>query len=114
MRSASFREGDSLRRTVGISDIVLGEIEVLHSRGRIRVGLEHPPLAASLRRVTIWPITTEICRQLPRLSDPADAIIAANSLAHDVPLVTRDARIRSSVLVRIVPPVTLMVDLDES
>jgi PIN domain nuclease of toxin-antitoxin system len=33
-------------------------------------------------------------------SDPADELIAATSLTHNVPLVTRDARIRSSKLIR--------------
>ena len=90
----------------GISDIVLWEIEMLHARGRIAFGLDHAPLAAALRRVQIWPITAEICRKLRSLdfhSDPADEIIAATSLAHDVPLVTRDARIRLSKLIRFCP-----------
>jgi PIN domain nuclease of toxin-antitoxin system len=90
----------------GISDIVLWEIEMLHVRARIAFGLDHPPLADALRRVQIWPITPEICRKLRVLdfhSDPADEIIAATSLAQDVPLVTRDARIRLSKLVRFCP-----------
>ncbi len=62
----------------GLSDIVLWEIEMLYARRRIGFGLDHPPLIETLRRVKI----------------------AATSLAHDVPLVTRDARIRSSKLVR--------------
>jgi PIN domain nuclease of toxin-antitoxin system len=87
----------------GISDIVLWEIEMLYGRGRIAFGLDHPPLAEALRRLKIWPITREICLQLRSLdfhSDPADEIIAATSLAYDVPLVTRDMRIRSSKLIR--------------
>lgn len=88
-----------------ISDIVLWETEMLYARGRIAFGLDHPPLMEALRRVKIWPITAEICLQLRTLdfhSDPADEIIAATSLAHDVPLITRDARIRSSKLLRFV------------
>jgi PIN domain nuclease of toxin-antitoxin system len=87
----------------GISDIVLWEIEMLYARRRIGFGLDHPPLIETLRRVKIWPITPDVCLKLRALdfhSDPADEIIAATSLAHDVPLVTRDARIRSSKLVR--------------
>jgi PIN domain nuclease of toxin-antitoxin system len=90
----------------GISDIVLWEIEMLHARGRIAFGLDHPPLAGALRRLRIWPITSGICLKLRSLdfhSDPADEIIAATSLAHDVPLVTRDVRIRQSKLVRFCP-----------
>jgi PIN domain nuclease of toxin-antitoxin system len=89
----------------GISDIVFWEIEMLHARGRIRFGLDHPPLIEVLRRVHIWPITPAICRKLRTLdfhSDPADEIIAATSLAYDVPLVTRDSKIRSSKLLRFV------------
>jgi PIN domain nuclease of toxin-antitoxin system len=41
-------------------------------------------------------------RTLDFRSDPADEIIAATSLAHNVPLVTRDARVRASKLVRFV------------
>ena len=86
-----------------ISDIVLWEIETLHSRRRIAYGLDYAPLTAALRCVTIWPITAEVClklRQLDFRSDPADEIIAATSLAHRIPIVTRDARIRSSKLLR--------------
>ena len=86
----------------GISDIVLWEIETLHRRRRIAYGLDHAPLAAAIRSLMIWPITPEVCLNLRRLdfhSDPADEIIAATSLAHNVPLVTRDVRIRKSKLV---------------
>jgi PIN domain nuclease of toxin-antitoxin system len=87
----------------GISDIVLWEIEMLHSRGRIGYGLDHAPLRETLRCVTIWPITAEVCLNLRSLdfhADPADEIIAATSIAHNVPLVTRDSRIRSSKLIQ--------------
>lgn len=87
----------------GISEIVLWEIEMLHSRRRIGVGLEDPRVLNTLRYTTIWPITPEVCLAMRRLdfhSDPADEIIAATSLAQNVPLVTRDAKIRVSKLVR--------------
>ena len=70
---------------------------------RIRYGLNHPPLAAALDRVHLWLISREACLNLRVLdfqSDPADEIIAATSLMHNVPLLTRDARIRTSRLVR--------------
>ena len=87
----------------GISAIVLWEIEKLYQKGRIRHGLDYAPLALALGRLEIWPITTEVCRNLRALdfaSDPADELIAATSLTHDVPLVTRDARIRVSKVIR--------------
>jgi len=86
-----------------ISAIVLWEIEMLYQRRRIPHGLDHPALVALLDRVHIFPLTYDVCLSLRRLdfrSDPADEIIAATSLAYDVPLVTRDARIRASRLVR--------------
>ena len=86
-----------------ISAIGLWEIEMLHQRKRIPHGLDHPALAALLTRVHVWPLTAEICLQVRALdfdSDPADELIAATSLVHQIPLVTRDARIRRSKLVR--------------
>ncbi len=63
---------------------------------------EVPELTRLLAGVHVWPLTLEICRKMGSLdfgSDPADEIIAATSLAHNVPLLTRDRRIlRSKVL----------------
>lgn len=87
----------------GISAIVLWEIEKLYAKGRILHGLDYAPLAKALGRIEIWPITVEICRSIRALdfaSDPADELIAATSLTHNVPLVTRDARIRVSKVIR--------------
>ena len=87
----------------GISAIVLWEIEKLHELGRLRYGLDHPPLAKVIDRLEIWPLSREVCLKLRALdfrSDPADEIIAATSLAHGIPLMTRDKRIRGSRKVR--------------
>jgi PIN domain nuclease of toxin-antitoxin system len=87
----------------GVSAIVLWEIEKLYQKGRILYGLDHPALADALARLQLWPITVEVCRNLRSLdfqSDPADELIAATSLTHGVPLVTRDARIRVSKVIR--------------
>jgi PIN domain nuclease of toxin-antitoxin system len=87
----------------GISAIVLWEIEKLYQKGRIFHSLDYAPLAAALDRLEIWPITAEVCLNLGALdfaSDPADELIAATSLTHNVPLVTRDARIRVSKMIR--------------
>jgi PIN domain nuclease of toxin-antitoxin system len=90
-------------RKWGISAIVLWEIEKLYQKGSILHGLDYPPLTLALHRLEIWPITAEVCRNLRALdfvSDPADELIAATSLTHGVPLVTRDARIRASKMIQ--------------
>ncbi len=87
----------------GISAIVLWEIEKLYELGRLQYGVDYPPLAAAINRLEIWPLSPEVSLKLRALdfqSDPADEIIAATSLAHAIPLVTRDKRIRASKTVR--------------
>jgi PIN domain nuclease of toxin-antitoxin system len=82
-----------------ISAIVLWEISKLAQLGRIAIGLDDPELNAALRSVHVWPLTLEICRTLGALdfkSDPADEIIAATSIVHGVPLVTRDHKLLKS------------------
>lgn len=87
-----------------ISAIVLWEIEKLRQKGRIAIGLDDQTLARVIERIHIWPISPEICLTLRKLdfeSDPADELIAATSLVHNVPLLTRDARIRASKMLTI-------------
>jgi len=90
-----------------ISAIVLWEISKLAQLGRIEVDLDDVELVRLLSRVHTWPITLEICRTIPKLGlkvDPADEIIAATSVAHHVPLVTRDRRLRRSRQVPLAKP----------
>jgi len=85
--------------TWSISAIVLWEIAKLAELGRIEIDLDHPELARTLARIQTWPLTLDICRAIRTLdfdSDPADEIIAATSIVHRLPLVTRDRRIRRS------------------
>jgi PIN domain nuclease of toxin-antitoxin system len=87
------------RHRWGISSIVLWEITKLHQKGRISLSLDHPLLQRALDSIQIWPLNREVCLNLAKLdftSDPADELIAATSLAYQVPLLTRDERIRSS------------------
>ena len=82
-----------------ISDIVIWEISKLAELGRIELDLDDRELTRTLARVQVWPITLDICRAIQTLDfrgDPADEIIAATSIVHQVPLVTRDRRIRRS------------------
>jgi PIN domain nuclease of toxin-antitoxin system len=85
-----------------ISAIVLWEIEKLAILGRISINLDASPMQPILDRTTLLPISRAVCSQMRRLdfrSDPADELIAATTLAHGVPLVTRDRRLRSSNLI---------------
>jgi len=86
-----------------ISGIVTWEIFKLHQIGRIKFGLDYPPLAAALDQIEIIPVNLLVCKNLAHLdfrSDSADEIIGATSLAYDIPLVTRDERIRASKLIQ--------------
>ncbi len=63
-------------------------------------------LARILHRIHVWPLTLDICRGIRQLDfrgDPADEMIAATSLVHNVPLVTRDRRILRSRRVPLAP-----------
>jgi PIN domain nuclease of toxin-antitoxin system len=87
----------------GISAIVLWELAKLSQLQRIELDLEDADVLRAMARVHVWPLTLEVCKAIWTLdfrSDPADELIAATSIAHEVPLVTRDKRIRAS---RIVP-----------
>lgn len=82
-----------------ISAIVLWEIGKLAELGRIEVDLDDPELVRVLSKIHVWPLDLDVCRAIRALdfdSDPADEIIAATSVVHRVPLVTRDRRMRRS------------------
>ncbi len=87
------------RDSWSISAIVLWEIAKLAELGRIEIDLDDVDLTRVLSRIHTWPISIEICRELRSLdvrSDPADELIAATSIVHHVPLVTRDKKLRRS------------------
>jgi PIN domain nuclease of toxin-antitoxin system len=85
---------------LGISSIVFWEIGRLRELGRISVGLEHAGFCRLLSELHVWEISPEVCRAMVQdldfESDPADELIAATSIAHRVPLVTRDEKILGS------------------
>jgi PIN domain nuclease of toxin-antitoxin system len=86
----------------GVSAMVLWEIAKLAQLGRIDVDLDDSSVARALSSVQIWPLTREIAVTSTRLDvhgDPADELIAATSVVHGVPLVTRDRGLRRSKLV---------------
>ena len=85
-----------------ISGIVLWEIAKLAQLRRIAVDLQDPEVSRVLAAVHVWPITLEIALASTRLDvrlDPADELIAATSVVHRLPLVTRDRKLRASKLV---------------
>lgn len=85
-----------------ISPIVLWEIAKLTQLGRLNLDLDDRDMARVLARVHLWPIDLDVARTSVRLDfkgDPADEIIAATSIVHDIPLVTRDRVIRRSKIV---------------
>jgi PIN domain nuclease of toxin-antitoxin system len=87
------------REPWSIAAIVLWEIAKLAELGRIQIDLDDPELIRTLARIHVWPLTLDVCRAIRTLDfrgDPADELIAATSLVHGVPLLTRDRRIRAS------------------
>jgi PIN domain nuclease of toxin-antitoxin system len=82
-----------------ISGIVLWEIAKLAQHGRIELDLDDVELTRVLARVHVWPLTLEVCREVANLDvrvDPADELIAATSIVHRVPLLTRDRKLLRS------------------
>lgn len=85
-----------------ISAIVLWEIAKLAELGRIELDLNDSETNRLFSRIHTWPLTWEISRTMKDLdfdSDPADELIAATSIVHRVPLLTRDKKILSSKVV---------------
>ena len=90
------------RNRWSISAIVLWEIAKLVQLGRLEVDLDDPEVVRALSGMHVWPLDLTVARASTRLDfrgDPADEIIAATSLVHGIPLVTRDRAIRSSSVV---------------
>ena len=89
--------------TWSVSAIVLWELAKLAQLGRIDIDLDDAELTRTLSSIQIWPIDLAVSIQSTRLdfkSDPADELIAATSIVHQIPLLTRDRRIRGSRLVK--------------
>jgi PIN domain nuclease of toxin-antitoxin system len=86
----------------GISDIVLWELAKLVELKRLRLDLKDRSVRHALASLHVWPIDLEVAETSTRLDlngDPADQLIAATSVVHDVPLLTRDRHIRRSKVV---------------
>ena len=88
--------------TWSISAIVFWELSKLVQLERIDLDLTDPEVVRTLSGLHVWPLDLAVGLQSTALdfkSDPADEIIAATSVVHNVPLMTRDRRIRRSRLV---------------
>ena len=82
-----------------ISAIVIWEIAKLAQLGRIDLDLDSRQVQRLFALIRTWPIDLAVCRRIRELdfrADPADELIAATSIEHAVPLITRDRRIRRS------------------
>ena len=93
-RGGVFREAHLLWRIDGLQPAQLGRVEV---------DLDDGPVIRALSGLHVWPIDLAVSIQSTRLdfkSAPADELIAATSIVHEIPLLTRDRHIRAS---RIVP-----------
>lgn len=86
-----------------VSAMVFWEITKLNVLGRLNLDTRSAVFADLMRLVHVWPVSPEIAQATAGLdfsSDPADELIAATSLHHDVALLTRDRRMSAS---RVVP-----------
>ena len=84
-----------------VSAMVFWELGKLRQLGRLNLELESPAVARVLETMHVWPIDLAVARastQLDFRSDPADELIAATSVVHRVPLLTRDRVLRASNL----------------
>ena len=103
-QAASEAIADARTNGIGlaIADITLWEIAMAFSKERIKLAV---PLAKALEEVAtlynVLPISPKIAELSMQLfktynSDPADRLIAATALVHNIPLITSDTRIRQS------------------
>ena len=90
------------RDSWSVSAIVLWELAKLVELGRVDMQLDDRDVVRALSRLHVWPIDLAVARASTRLdfkSDPADELIAATSVVHGVPLLTRDRVMRGSKMV---------------
>lgn len=90
-----------------VAAIVLWELAKLIDLGRIDMDLDDRDVSRVLNRIQIWPLDLAVARASTRLdfeSDPADQLIAATSIVHNIPLLTRDRVMRRSKLVPLAIP----------
>lgn len=85
-----------------VSPVVFWEISKLASLRRITIDLDDKTFRDAMADTTVLPVTLDVCRRLSMLdftSDPVDEMIAATSVAHNIPLLTRDRKVLASKVV---------------
>ncbi len=85
-----------------IASIVLWELSKLVQLGRVSIDLAGRDFRSAMSSVHVWPLDLEVAIASTTLDfggDPADQLIAATSLVHGVPLLTRDQSILRSKIV---------------
>ena len=90
-----------------ISAIVPWELAKLVQLGQVKMDLDDRKVIRILKRLHVWRVDLEIARTSVRLDfrgDPAEEIIAATNVVHNVPLVTRDRAIAQSKMVPLAAP----------
>ena len=90
------------RNEWSVSAIVLWELAKLAQLGRVRMHLDDREVVRVLSSIHLWPIDLRVAQTSTRLDfsgDPADELIAATSVVHEIPLLTRDRAILRSKLV---------------
>ena len=95
------------RNRWSVAAIVLWELATLIDLGRVDMDLDDRDISRVLNRIHLWPLDLAVARASVRLdfeSDPADQLIAATSIVHNIPLLTRDRVIRRSKLVPLAIP----------
>ena len=95
------------RNRWSVAAIVLWELAKLVDLGRVDMDLDDRDISRVLNRIHVWPLDLAVARASTRLDfegDPADQLIAATSVVHNIPLLTRDRVMRRSNLVPLAVP----------
>jgi PIN domain nuclease of toxin-antitoxin system len=82
-----------------IAAIVFWELAKLAQLHRITLQWDDPEVASAFSSIHVWPLDAAVARastQLDFRGEPADELIAATSVVHNVPLLTHDRNILAS------------------
>ena len=86
----------------GVAAIVFWELAKLSQLGRLDIDFAEAEIQSVLASLHVWPLDLKVARasiDLDFRGDPADELIAATSMVHAIPLLTRDRQILKSTRV---------------